>query len=389
MSRGGANHVWVVANRELNESFRSRAYWVTMALLVAGVVAILVVPRLFDSNTEWTVGVVGDAPAGLGAALGALADDLDAQLEVDRFDDQGSAAAAVADEEIDVAIVVDDEVTLLRRTRSSSTLVAVAGQAVVFSGIQAQLEQSGLDAATARAALTVPAPTEVVVDDDGSGREALAFVTGLALYLALFMGGVGVATGVAVEKSSRIAEVLVTTVHPTRLMAGKVLGVGLSILLYLVATAVPFFVALVVGAVDLPPATAVDVVAAIGWFVLGYAIYATGFAALGALVDRQEDLGSAIGPFSGVLVLSYFASIQAQNAPDSLLAQITSIFPLSAPIVMPVRIAAGSVEPLEVLAAVVAGLLTLALLIRVGATIYRRALLRGGRRLKVTEVLRG
>lgn len=389
MRMRGRHHIWIVADRELKESFQSRAYWVTMALLVAAVVAALVVPRLFDSDTEWTVAVVGDAPTGLEESLRSSADALGAEVDLTTPADRRAASSAVQDEDADLALVFTDEVTVVRRSATSEELVAVAGQAVSASTIGSRLEAAGLGPDEARAALAAPAMTEEVVDDDGSGRQALAYVTGLLLYLALFMGGVGVATGVAVEKSSRIAEVLVTTVRPTQLMAGKVLGIGLSILLYLVAAAAPFVVAVVAGAVDLPAATVVDVVAAIGWFVLGFAIYATGFAALGALVDRQEDLGSAIGPLSGALILSFFASVQAQADPDSPVAVITSIFPLSAPIVMPVRIAAGAAQPLEVAAAVVVGLATLALLVRVGGTIYRRALLRGGRRLKVSEVLRG
>jgi ABC-2 type transport system permease protein len=186
-----------------------------------------------------------------------------------------------------------------------------------------------------------------------------------------------------------VAEVLVTTVRPAHLLAGKVLGIGATTLLLVLAAALPFAGAIAAGMVDVPEAAALDVLASVGWFALGYSIYAMGFAALGALVDRQEDLGGAIGPVSAALVLSYFASFQAQGSPDSTLAIFTSIFPLSAPMVMPVRIAEGAATPVQVLAAIALGLATLALLARVGETIYRRALLRGGRRLKLLEVLRG
>jgi ABC-2 type transport system permease protein len=130
-----------------------------------------------------------------------------------------------------------------------------------------------------------------------------------------------------------------------------------------------------------------DGVVALGWFLLGYGIYAIAFASMGALVERQEDLSAAVGPFSAALVLSYFASIQASAAPNSALARFTSMFPLSAPVVMPVRSAEGTVPAWEIAVAVGSCVVCFLLFVRVGAMIYRRALLRGGRRLTVREVL--
>jgi ABC-2 type transport system permease protein len=384
------NHVRLVAGREIREAFRSKAYWVTMAVLLAGVAAAIFVPRLLESDPSYELGVTGDVPARLGADLDGLADAFEVELDVIELDDLDAAKAAVEDEDVDAALAFDgDEATLVQRSRSSETLLALAGQAAVSSAAGERLVDAGLSAAEAAAVLAIPPPTDLVIDDEQPGRSGVAYATGLVLYLALFMGGVGVASGVAVEKSTRVAEVLVTTVRPAHLLAGKVLGIGATTLLLVLAAALPFAGAIAGGLVDVPEAAALDVLASVGWFILGYAIYAMGFAALGALVDRQEDLGGAIGPVSTALVLSYFATFQAQGSPDSTLAVFTSIFPLSAPMVMPVRIAEGAATPIQVLAAVGLGLATLALLVRVGETIYRRALLRGGRRLKLREVLQG
>jgi ABC-2 type transport system permease protein len=260
---------------------------------------------------------------------------------------------------------------------------------VANASARAVLAGSGLDEPTIVAALAPTPPTEVRVDAEQSGRLGVAWVTGLVLYLAIFMGGMGVAQGVAIEKATRIAEVLVTSVRPSVLLAGKVVGLGVSTLLIVLAGAVPFAVAIAGGWVDVPSAAALDVLSGIGWFVLGFTIYATAFGALGALVDRQEDLGAAVGPVSTILVLSYIATIQAAGDPGSTLARVLSIVPFSAPMVMPVRVGAGSATAVEVLAAVGFGLVTIAVLARVGGVIYRRALLRGGQRLKLSHVLRG
>lgn len=383
-------HVKLVAGRELAEALRSKGYWVTMGLLLLLVAASIVLPRLLESDTSYDLGLAGDAPAGIEADLDGIAEAFDVGLTVEGLDDADAARLAVDDGEVDAALVfADDGATLVRRTQTSEALVAIAGQATVSSTARERLADEGLSPEAAQAALATPPPTEVTLDDEQPGRSGVAYATSLVLYLALFMGGLGVATGVAVDKSTRVAEVLVTTVRPAHLLAGKVLGIGLSTLLLLLAAAVPFAGAIAAGLVDVPSAAALDVLGAIGWFILGYAIYATAFAALGALVDRQEDLGGAVGPVTTALVGSYLISFQAQASPNSPLAVVASIFPFSSPMVMPIRIAEGAASPAEVIAAVVVGIAGFLLLVRVGGTIYRRALLRGGKRLKVREVLRG
>jgi ABC-2 type transport system permease protein len=382
-------HVLLVARRELTETFRSRSYWVTMAVLLLAVAAGVVVPRLFDASTSYDLGLAGPAPDGIDQDLQGLAAAFDADLVVVALDDLAAAVAAVDGGEVDAAVVFgDDGPTLVRRAGTADALLAVAGQATVSASVRERLGAAGLDAAAAQEVLATPPPQELTVDGDQPGRSAAAYFLSLVLYLALLMGGMGVAQGVAVEKSSRIAEVLVATVRPAHLLAGKVLGIGTSTVLLLLAGAVPASLAVVVGAIDLPSVAVLDLLGGVGWFVLGYAIYATGFAALGALVDRQEDLGAAVGPAMVPLILAYFAAFQAQAAPTSTLARVTSIFPLSAPIVMPVRIAEGVVEPVEVVAAIVSGLVAFLLLVRVAGAVYQRALLRGGRRLSLREAFR-
>ena len=382
-------HVRLVARRELDEAFRAKSYWVTMAFLVAAVLAAVVLPKVIDGNDSHDVALVGAVPSGVREDLAALADQLELELDLSERDDRAAAERAVRDEEVDAALVFGQDPVVLRVAGTSDELVAALGQASMLASTRAQLADAGLSQDEANAVLSTPPPDEVVLDDDEEGRGAVTYFVSLVLYLALLMGGMGVATGVAVEKSSRIAEVLVTTVRPAHLLAGKVLGVGLSTLFLILAAAVPYSVAVLAGVVDLPNAVAGEVLGAVGWFVLGYGIYATAFAGLGALVDRQEDLGGAIGPLTTALIVAYLASIQAQSAPNSSLAVVTSFFPLSSPMVMPARMSAGDVGPLEVALSVAIAVATLLVLVRVGGTIYRRALLRGGRRLKLREVLSG
>jgi ABC-2 type transport system permease protein len=121
------------------------------------------------------------------------------------------------------------------------------------------------------------------------------------------------------------------------------------------------------------------------WSVLGVALYLTMAGALGALVERQEEAGTAMAPLTMVLVASYLVG---QAAADTTVGQVLAIFPLSSPLVMPPRIATGAASTAEMAVSLVLLVATLVLVGRVGATVYRRAIVRTGRRLRVREALR-
>jgi ABC-2 type transport system permease protein len=125
----------------------------------------------------------------------------------------------------------------------------------------------------------------------------------------------------------------------------------------------------------------------VAWFVLGYAFYASVFAAAASLVSRQEDLGSVITPASLLLVVGFVISIQAAQDPTGTLATVTSFVPGLSPLVMPVRMAAGEAAAWEVAVAVVLMLVAIALVVRLGGRIYAGALLRTGGKIKLREAL--
>ena len=143
------------------------------------------------------------------------------------------------------------------------------------------------------------------------------------------------------------------------------------------------------GDLDIPSGAAGQILAGVGWFALGYALYACAYAALGALVDRQEEVTGAVMPVTMGLIVTYLLAVQAQASPDSPMAVATSLIPLTAPVVMPMRTAVTSVSPLEVTVSVLGVAATAIVFVRLGAVVYRRAIIRTGRRLKLREVLRG
>jgi ABC-2 type transport system permease protein len=238
-----------------------------------------------------------------------------------------------------------------------------------------------------------PPPHVDVVELQSSGEDrtqatVVAIVGVGLLYFLLILFGQFVAQGVVEEKSSRVVELLLATMRPWQLLAGKILGLGILGLVQIVALAVVGTVgALAFDVVDVPGQVIGTVVSVVLWFVIGYALYASIFAVAASLVSRQEDLGSVLTPTTILLVVGFIIAIQAAGDPTSTLATVTSFIPGLSPLVMPVRMAAGEAAWWEVVVAVVLMLVAIALIVRLGGRIYAGALLRTGGKIKMREAL--
>jgi ABC-2 type transport system permease protein len=391
----------LVIGRELLVGFRRKSYRITLAVLFLGGVGVAVVPRLLssDETPKYELAVVGAAPSGFEAALDAVGKVLELRVETEMFPDRAAAEAAVADDDVDAGLVWPpgaaegedrEPPVLLQEPRTAAALLAAVSNAAVASSTTQRLEAAGVAPERAPTVLAAPPRVETVETPATTGREGVGFAVVLFLYVAIITAGGQVATGVAVEKTNRIAEALLATVRASQLLAGKVVGIGVLSLIALLVVAVPAAVATATaGDLDIDPGAAGQIAAGVGWFVLGYGIYGCVYAALGALVDRQEEVNGAVSPITMALVGTYLLAVQAQSAPDSLLAVVTSLFPLTAPVVMPMRLAVTRVSLLELAVAVVGIVAGAAVLVRVGGTVYRRAIIRTGRRLKLRDVLRG
>jgi ABC-2 type transport system permease protein len=209
------------------------------------------------------------------------------------------------------------------------------------------------------------------------------------LYSLLILFGQFVAQGVVEEKASRVVELLLATMKPWQLLAGKILGLGLLGLAQIVVIAVVGVAgALSFDLVDIPGELIGTAVSVVAWFVLGYAFYAAIFAVGASLVSRQEDLGSVLMPTTLVLVLAFVVGIQASANPDGTLAVVTSYLPGLSQMVMPVRQAAGNVALWEIVLAVLLMLAAIALVVRLGGRVYAGALLRTSGRTKLREAFK-
>jgi ABC-2 type transport system permease protein len=142
------------------------------------------------------------------------------------------------------------------------------------------------------------------------------------------------------------------------------------------------------GALELDGATLGALGVALVWFLFGYALFASMFAVAGAIVSRQEDLQSSSTVLTMLLVVAYLVAFPVIDDPSSPLATITALVPLTSPIVMPALVALGEASAVEIPASLALLALSVAVLVRLGTSIYEGAILRMGRPLKLTEAWR-
>jgi ABC-2 type transport system permease protein len=355
------NAVRLVARREFTERVRERSFLISTGLTLVIIVVVVVLPGLlgFGDASEYRV-AAGD-PAG--------------RAVVER--------AAVLDERFDAVVLITDD----------NPDVTVSGGV-----IRAQEEPDDnlvdlLQVANQQLDADAPPPlrleTVEPIDPDRDAKAGLAFFTVLILYGQLLTYGYWVAAGVVEEKSSRVIEVLLATIRPKDLLAGKVIGLGLLGLGQMMLVAVlGLAAAAATGALEIDGDLLGAVALSLAWFLLGYAFYAAAFAVAGALVPRQEELQSSTTPLTMLILVSLFAGFIVNNDPEGTLAHVCAFIPTTAPITMPGRIVLGAAPAWEIAASVAVMVGATLLLIPLAARIYAAVVLRTGSAVKLREALR-
>jgi ABC-2 type transport system permease protein len=391
MRRG---QVTLVADREVRERVRSRTFKVVTAVLLLASLAGVVIPALVsDDGPARSAVAVSGGPPGLPEALVAAGRARDRDVTVQRLD-----AAAAAREgrsgDVDAAVIGRGATAPARvvvREELSDGLRAVIAEGLALSRVSDALGRAGTPPARVSALTRPPAIDLESAEGPGpsGGAIGLGILVSVVLYATLLFAGTLVASGVAEEKASRVSEVLLASLRPSELLAGKVIGIGAVCLGQLAVAAVPaLVVALAVNRVDLPGGTASAVAAGLLWFVAGYALYSAAYGALGALVGRQQEVGQATAPLSLLLLVGYLGAAFAPGDPDAVWVQIGSWLPPFAPMMMPLRVAAGTVGWGEVVLALLLTLVASAGLIALGARVYRTGMTRGGPRIAFREAVR-
>jgi ABC-2 type transport system permease protein len=373
----GRRAIVLVAARELRERLRSRAFLVgtlVLLLLVGGSTAL---SGALSNERTYKVAVVGPPPAGLAAALERAAEPLDASVRLRELRSPDAARAELRDEDVDAVLALGAD-RLVFRADVDTELAAIADNAV-------RSVRRHLPPAPELTTATIEPPESAITD----AEVLVAAVGALLLLMSLTVYGQWVVSGVVEEKNSRVVEVLLSTLQPRHLLAGKVIGIGLLGFGQLVLVAGLAAALLIAGAFDAPAALGGSIALVIPWFALGFALYAVAYATAGALASRQQNADTAAQPVTYTLLVAYWASYVVVSADaDSLASHALTLFPLTAPLVLPARSALVGVPLWEHAVAVVLALACIYALVRLAGRVYARGLLHAGPRLSARAAWR-
>ncbi len=281
------------------------------------------------------------------------------------------------------------------------------------------LKQAGIDIEVIENAKTIINIETKIIDNEGLETSAnteasigIGFLTGLLIYMFIFMYGTMVMRGVIEEKTNRIVEIIISSVKPFQLMMGKIIGIALVgltqfilwiILTLLISTFAELFI---ISPQELTEATNTTnhsvllselnrltgginllriFVSFLFFFLFGYLMYSSLFAAVGSAVDAEADTQQFMLPITIPLILSFILIQPVMDNPDGALAFWLSIIPLTSPIIMMVRLPFG-VELWELglsMILLVIGFITTTYL---AAKIYRTGILMYGKKISYKEL---
>jgi ABC-2 type transport system permease protein len=378
----------LVARREVRTRLRSRVFvGGTIVMTVLVVVGIAAASLLAGRTTPVRVGFSGGSQA-LERAFTATTAALGAQVTVTEIADVTAGKAEVTAGTLDVLVI---------GSATAPTAVAKAAvpadveSALSLASEAARLSDAGLTPAAITSAMALVPVQLLQAPNPRDTQNVLASLAlGIVLWIALGQYGNMVAQGVVEEKATRIMEIMLATLRPSRLLAGKVIGIGLVGLLQLTIVGAAALIAVhVTNVATIPALDAASILADLLWFLLGFLFYATAYAAVASLVSRQEEIQGAIAPIAVFQIVGYLLMYASLPNPNGPLATVGSLLPPFAPILMAVRMADTDVPAWQVGLAVALIVASIGGLTWLAGRIYTNAALRIGTRVRFMDAFRG
>ena len=415
-------NAWTIARREYLTRVRTRSFFIVTLVLALVGIGLAMLPlgiRMLEGENERHIAVYlpdSSVPTATATALEAV---LDAASGTDGPDyvittttDREGARAQVREGSLDGLLTItrseDGDLAYVLYTDEGLTGgTPTAIRTAVFQlSVGDRLQRAGVGANAGQ--ILAPAPVEIRQSDPGAvdpeenfgARYLFAMALVILTFMAIITYGTWVASSVAEEKSSRVMELLITAATPRQLLAGKVLGTGAAgltqYLVVVVASILGFAVQRVLADRLYPggggtQVEGIDLTVLLPFgvfFLAGFMLYATLYAALGSAASRQEEVQQVTGPMIFVGMIGYFAAFIGLNTPDAAWIQALSLIPFFSPYLLPARTILSSVAPWEWAVAAVAMAVFLVLALSVAARIYAAGVLLYGQRANLRSMFR-
>ncbi len=405
------HNVWLIARREYLERIRTKSFLVMtiiIPLLMGGaIIGSSIIKNRTRSNSH--IAVVSTDLQVATDLQSELQDGKHSQMRVDVISPPDSATRRVLDAELENkqldgylwitpgatvnarptfawtpkarADIITKE-TISRALRTVLTREGLTHQGMVARDVDALMQPIDLDSSQAGR-------------NDADNAFYSAYVFFLLMYMVIMLYGMNVARSIIEEKTSRVFEVLLATIRPEEMMAGKVLGVGavgltqvgiwLTAAVLLTSTTL---VARLTGSDVHIPLTAMQVIFFVVYFLLGYVLYSSIAAALGAMTNSEQELQQLNMFLVLPLAVCMFSLTFVVPNPDGTWATAISFVPFCTPLIMYLRISMGHPAAWQIGLSIASMLVTIYAVLWIASRIYRVGILMYGKRPNLPEIVR-
>ncbi|ARE35640.1 ABC transporter permease [Rhodococcus sp. BH4] len=381
----GGRAIGLVARREFMTQISKKSFVISNVIILVAIIGGIIAFSLFSGGDEdkSKIGLVGNQS--LSATMVSIGDTLGNPVTVTEVSDDVTARDQVKDGDLDVAVIAGSGggVTVVTKKEVATNLRAVIESSVAQQAQSNALSAAGIDPAQLAEATSTAVVTIDAIDppDPEQGqRIAMSIAAVVLLYMQILLFGTYVAMGVVEEKSSRVVELLLSTLRPLQLLWGKVLGIGAVGLMQMAAYAVAGVATGLATGVLTVTGTAIGVLfGTLGWFILGFLFFAVLYAAAGSMVSRQEDVNATAMPLALLVMAMVSVAFVSVSNPEGTLSNVLSWIPPFSAILMPLRISAGVASPFQIVGTILLMLVVTAALSMIAAKIYQRSILRIGK----------
>ncbi|KFL43608.1 hypothetical protein CH76_05860 [Lysinibacillus sp. BF-4] len=395
---------WIIFKQAFMTKAKTKSFVITTIIMMLGIVLMTNITTIIDKVSDLTGSGEADTLTLL-VADDALYQNIAQHLDDKSYDftikrskkDEQALIDEVKKEKLDafakVELTTDEQ---LVATYQTSSMMDDKGAMLqeILQAIQTEKQAEKLSL-TQTEVQTLFAPVQFEEKNISASAKSeaelgqarvLVYVLMFLIYFAVILYSGMIATEVATEKSSRVMEILISSVSPVKHMFAKVIGIGMLGIVQMILLGLTGFIAVRTSSAtgdigefvkfsDVNPMTLVY--GAI-FFLLGYFLYATLAALLGSLVSRIEDVQQMIMPMTILIVIAFIIAMTGLGNPELAYLKWASYFPFFTPLVMFMRVGLLDLPMWEPLLAIAIMLITIGILGWFGARVYRGGVLMYG-----------
>lgn len=404
------NKFWVVLTHTFTSNVKTKSFiWTTIitALLVALVFNIPTFIGLFDKDKATEIGVVDQTHLVFSEFDEQLQAFSPGKYHLSQFDSEEAARQGLDNGDIEGYVLIHQTADGLISGAykaikvNDMSLISPIEQALNQIQFRSVADQIGLNMEQTTLLFQkvnferVPLGENAKSDEELVQSIVLVYILLFAIYFAVMMFGNMIAMEVAKEKSSRVMEILISSVHPIKQLFGKILGTALlGIFQFAIFFAAGYIsmqfgsktVALGEMKIDFSTIPISTIVYAIVFFILGYFLYATLAAMFGSIVSRIEELQQMMTPMTLLIVAGFVLAMTGLTTPDAMYIKITSFIPFFSPMLMFLRIGTSDPAIWEIILSIGLLIVTIVFFAILSAKVYRGGVLMYGKSASLKDL---